>query len=394
MKKELSAVLCALACFAVPARASDFARLLDKLSEKGLLTAEEAAALAPPPAGRSRILDLAAEIRLRYQYEDNSANAFARSRGRYSLRLGAETGNGGPLKLFFGLASGSDSGGRSTNQSFGRNLEKKNIYLNHAYAEYSPSEWLSLRGGRMNAFLWDPTDMVWDGDLKPEGAAAQVKLRRGGSELFASAAFAALGESLSNPGDPYLVCLQPGIRYGRGKSGIDLKAALAFYVFGNVGGRPELAGRPSAAEGYLNSNSAPGGRYAHGYDAWHASLETGYSPRGRGFASVFGEYIKNTSLSRESAGWIAGFRAGIRGPGSAGEWQLAGSLRRLEAEAWLDSYPDSDFYGGSTGVKGAEVSLAVSLGGGVTLGADYYSARRLSGRGSESLLQTDLAFKL
>jgi hypothetical protein len=388
-----------LICFAAPCRASELDRLLGKLAEKGVLTAEEAAALAPappapaPPAPR-RVLDLTAEFRLRYQYEDNSANPFARSRGRYSIRLGGEAWNGGPVKLLFGLAGGSDAGGRSTNQSFGRNMEKKNIYLNYAYAEYSPAEWLRVRAGRMNSFLWDPTDMVWDCDLKPEGAAAALKARRGDTELFASAGFAALGESLQDPEDPYLLSLQQGISYGRGKSGADLKAALAFYAFGNVRGRPELPGRPSTAEGYLRSNSVQGGSYARGYDAMHASLEAGYSPHGKGAASVFGEYIKNTTLSRDAAGWIAGLRAGWRRPEAAGQWQLTGSLRRLEAEAWLDTYPDSDFYGGATGVEGAEVSLSVSLGGGVTFGTDYYSARRISGTGAESLLQTDISVKM
>lgn len=377
--------------------ASDIGPLLEKLTLKGVLTPDEAASLAAPSAGAGPDVKLDADFRLRYQYGDNSANTHAQGRARYSLRLGAEAAAGGGVSLHMGLASGSDQGGRSTNQTFGRNMEKKNLYIDYAYAEYAPDDRLRLRGGRMKSVLWDPTDMIWDSDLRPEGLAAAWSLRRGASELFSAAGVSALGESLSEPHDPYLVFVQQGGNLREGA--LALKAAAAYYAFGNVQGGSELAGRPSAAEGYLKSNYAPGGRYARGYDACHISLEAWYSPAGTLLpgipsASVFGEYIKNTTLRRNSAGWISGFRLGRRKVEAAGQWQFVWSLRRLEAEAWLDTYPDSDFYGGATGMGGREASLRLGLGRGAAFGLDYYSARSLSVARRERLLQADLTLSI
>lgn len=379
------------------AGASDIGPLLKKLEEKGLLSAEESAALSAPAARNRSKLELSADLRLRYQYSDNSSSAHSRPSGRYSLRLGAEAGAGRDVTLALGLASGSDSGARSLNQTLGRNLEKKNLYVHYTYADFTAADWLLLRGGRMKSVLWDPTDMVWDSDLKPEGVAASARLRAGTAELFSGAGFAVLGESSGDASDPYLFFAQQGIAGQRSGGKFSYKAAVAYYAFGNVKGGAELAGRPSAAEGYLKSNATSGGSYSRDYDACHASFEAGYAPSrpllpGLVFVSAFGEYIKNTTLDRDSAGWIAGFRAGHRKVESAWQWQLVWSLRRLEAEAWLDTYPDSDFYGGSTGAGGAELSLSLGLGPAV-LGLDYYSARALSG-GGEKLLQADLTFRL
>jgi hypothetical protein len=93
-------------------------------------------------------------------------------------------------------------------------------------------------------------------------------------------------------------------------------------------------------------------------------------------------------------GWIAGFKLGQRKVEAAGQWQFRYSLRRLEADSWLDVYPDSDFYGGSTGVKGSELLLTLGLAKNMNLEADYYASSRIADVSKkEHLVQADLNLK-
>lgn len=109
------------------------------------------------------------------------------------------------------------------------------------------------------------------------------------------------------------------------------------------------------------------------------------------YAGLFGGLVKATDHSAAGTGWIAGFRLGQRQVEEAGQWQFRFSQRRLEADAWLDIYPDSDFYGGSTGVEGSEALLALGVGRGMDVEADYYAAKRVSDVSKkEHLLQLDL----
>ena len=68
--------------------------------------------------------------------------------------------------------------------------------------------------------------------------------------------------------------------------------------------------------------------------------------------------------------------------------------RRLEKDAWIDAYPDSDSYGGETGIKGHEVVFTYGLAKNVTLGLDYYYMENITGPTiGENIVQTDVEFK-
>jgi hypothetical protein len=61
----------------------------------------------------------------------------------------------------------------------------------------------------------------------------------------------------------------------------------------------------------------------------------------------------------------------------------------------VDWLPDSDFYGGKTGVKGSEFEFTIGLYKNVTFGFDYYISQPIdnSANMDMSLLQADLVIK-
>lgn len=113
--------------------------------------------------------------------------------------------------------------------------------------------------------------------------------------------------------------------------------------------------------------------------------------------ALAGEYVKNmdSDIGSDDEGFLAGIKVGAKKIKNPGQWQACYSYRRLERDAFLDVFPDSDFYSSKTGVKGYEVILQYGLKKNVILGLDYYETRPiLASDGSiQNLLQVDLLFK-
>jgi hypothetical protein len=100
---------------------------------------------------------------------DHSQDRF---RERYRLRFNAEAALNDQLKGGFSLASGDLNNPTSTNQTTNQYDTRTPIAIDRAYATYNPSWFrpLSVTGGKF-AYPWFNTELVWDKDLNPEGAA-------------------------------------------------------------------------------------------------------------------------------------------------------------------------------------------------------------------------------
>ena len=171
--------------------------LIDKLVEKGILNVKEANQLREETdkgfnqaySVKSGMPDwvtsfkINGDFRGRYESFTYDNNATERDRFRYRARLGFtavmqenfEVG----LRLASGdLDSGIPTGGVdpiSTNQTLQNNASKKGVFLDLAYAKWSPlntRDWSgSLTFGKMeNPFVF-PSTMMFDRDYTPEGGA-------------------------------------------------------------------------------------------------------------------------------------------------------------------------------------------------------------------------------
>jgi hypothetical protein len=60
----------------------------------------------------------------------------------------------------------------------------------------------------------------------------------------------------------------------------------------------------------------------------------------------------------------------------------------------MDVFPDSDFYGGSTGVRGHEFIFQYAVAKSIVLGLDYYRAEKIEDdKDPLDTLQLDCVFK-
>ena len=203
LKWTTTAIVASVAfCANAIAQSSD--ALLDKLVQKGILTADEAkdlrnetkkefdksyAAKSGLSAGVSS-LKFNGDFRARYDgvYQDqsNSGPGTAtedRHRFRYRLRFGATADMSDHFEVGVRLGSGEvgsaapSLGGSpySANTTLNNDASRKFIFVDLAYARWKPADWFSADVGKMNNAFWF-TDMVMDPDYNPEGAQQKATL--------------------------------------------------------------------------------------------------------------------------------------------------------------------------------------------------------------------------
>jgi hypothetical protein len=139
--------------------------------------------------GAAGELEIKGDLRLRQESKTEEGPAtkdnITSNRQRYRLRVGMNYKIDPKLSIKTQLASGTGEQ-TSTNQTLGNNSAQKQIWVDLAYLEFKPLDWVTLYGGRMKNPLWQAyaSDIVWDTDYNPEGAAESFKVGLGSSRLF------------------------------------------------------------------------------------------------------------------------------------------------------------------------------------------------------------------
>jgi hypothetical protein len=117
--------------------------------------------------------------------------------------------------------------------------------------------------------------------------------------------------------------------------------------------------------------------------------------------SLFGEYIDNVSTKNSHTGYATGIKLGYEKIADWKQWQAKYQYVMLGTDAWIDTLPDSDRYGGRTGVRSHEVGLSYGLGKNWSIDLDYYLSQLTNAPmdatagmlKTENLFQADINFK-
>lgn len=425
MKKILFGLLVGLFALTTapqPGYAGEIDKLIEKLVDKGYLTPIEGDIIkdetkqqvaAEVAAGKSYALPkwaqkmkLKGDFRLRFQKEKQSqADTEERKRARIRLRLGVEAKVVDKVLVGFGIATGSDDP-KSTNQTLQDTFTTKGLQLDYAFAQWQATKKLELIGGKFKRkkWLWLPTDMTWDSDINPEGAAFLYKDSVPGidnTDFWLSGGFFILDElDQVDNADPFIKYVQGGLKYKEGK--LDGKFALTYY-------HPQAldVAFTHDSEGN-NTRNAAGTAFVSNYRSIHLGSEVGVKKPFGGLPfdidqriAIFGEFITNmddgqTELAgKDTTGHAFGVKVGHKKVKKPKSWQAKYIKVKLGEDAWIDSLPDSDRgFGGETGIEGHEVAFKYALKKNVTIGLDYYKTWRIGREGNkEHLFQGDIVFK-
>jgi hypothetical protein len=256
--------------------------------------------------------------------------------------------------------------------------------LDLAFIDFHPKAvaGLSLIAGKMNLpfEVAERTELMWDNDLTPEGLA--VRYRRGAcarAEIFLNGAMFDIRDTDPDDlGEAWMLGGQAGLD-AKLPGGVDLTIGAGYFNYEGAIGRYGFY-RPT--EFYGNTTRL-----------WRATTEIGgYSYNYRGYArdfniiealgvadfglrewadfAFYGTYVNNIRADDQSVGWLAGGSAS-RGRGR-GALKLYANYRRLEPDAVIGIFADSDFIGGGTNGKGWELGFICGAAKGVDLSVTWF----------------------
>ncbi|MDP6637336.1 MAG: putative porin [Phycisphaerae bacterium] len=344
-----------------------------------------------------------ADLRLRFEHHSQDGSSSAgigiqrkpRNRYRFRLRFGfIKTWLDEQMEVGFRLASGSlDSGattsaGRSTNQTLTGTFNKKDLWIDRAYAKYSPNAipGLTFIAGKMANPL-EHTDLIWDSDLNPEGIVVQYHRALCGIDVFGNFAHLSVRETQSGH-DTILNVYQGGFRAPL-PCGMKTVVAIAWYDF----------------DDYESLGLVPGDNF----NGWNRNTQlinvlakVKFTACGLPW-QVYFDWVHNNQDNQETADFENaddGFALGVKvGKNKKqGDWSAGYKYKYIEFNATPGNLNDADFgtpSGRGTNIKGHVFKAAYNLTDFLVAGSTIMLVQPIThnGRENDFLFQFDLIWK-
>jgi hypothetical protein len=311
---------------------------------------EKASAEAPKQTSKSdwaEKITVKGDFRYRYEYREKDGET-DKNRQRIRARIGAYAKVNDFTDAGIRLATGKEA--NSGNQDLGDNFNPKAIYLDLAYLTIEPfdGEAGALTFGKM-LFPWkNVTDLIWDGDVNPEGIAHTYSRKLNKTEVFSSIGYFVVDEDDATTHDIGLWTAQLGITQPIGEQ---LKATAGGSVY------------------YYNNAQEKGLPVDYEIAELFAELGINAGPLP---LKLYGNIINNSAISHGNNGFCAGIKFG---DAKKGAWEAKVDYRDLDTNAAPSMFADSDFAGGGTGVKGGRIGAKYNIAKNLQLGATLISGR-------------------
>jgi Putative porin len=341
-----------------------------------------------------------------------------RNRLRLRARLGAEAKLGNTVTAGVRLTTGSAGTGgdpSSENENLGNYNARGTVGFDRAYISYKPLSWLYFTGGRLGNPFFSPTTMVWADDVSLQGAVLGLTPHFGAFNPFATAGVFPIQEIEPNPlnsaRSKWLFGYQAGLKWQFLPS-YSLKFSGALYDYRRMEGIPN----PTLVTTEFNSTAAPFRQKGNSVIDINVLANTvnGTSSYLIGLASKFREasasasldiaafgtkhvvldadYVKNLGydhaeilartgldLPERTKGMQEKLTFGDTSFDVKHSWQAYIGYRRVESDAVLDAFTDSDFHLGGTDTTGYYMGARYAFETNSTIGFRWYSAKQIDG---------------
>ncbi len=388
-------------------------RLVDLLVKKGIVSSMEANELRSELSNEQARADKElpkridvehvqkmkwfGDFRLRHEMQNRTLQT-TRNRERFRFRVGFKADINEKLKGQFRLASGATTEGTSTNQSFTDSFFKKSITIDQAYLTYTPLTGVEVVGGKYDVPFFANTikeNTIWDGDVTAEGASIKLSKKFGENSWtphFMVGAFA-LDESGTESEDPGLFSGEAGLEIDPWvdaenpfRDAFKINTAVAYHDYTNVQGKTLDAG--------LLGNRGLGSSttiYRYDYDILNITAKLSSALESVPVALV-GDFSDNTNAPDEDRAWMGGVELGATK--NPGDLMLAAYAKKLERDAVLGAFSDSDFGGGGTNHQGFAALAAYQVAKNATVSAKWFDTDQSNGsKVNNDTLQLDAVVK-
>ncbi|MFH1421863.1 MAG: putative porin [Planctomycetota bacterium] len=285
-----------------------------------------------------------------------------RSRERLRLRLSMDAEVNTDFSIGARLITGSDDP-RSTDQTFTGGFSTKPFSLDRAFFEWtlSPINEVAVTGGKMSNPLFIPgkSNIIWDGDLSPEGLIAKYSPASGNLQPFVTAGSFWIEERKSEK-DSWLAILQTGCRL-KLADGSQFTLALGYFDYSAAKGYLPFYDSAKSFGNTLDTN----GKYANDFNEINIAAEFKFE-LGNMPTTIFGDYVTNNAADNDSTGVLFGFSL------SPKPISISFDYRKLEKDAVIGAFTDSSSWGGGTNGKGMRLSISYEVATNITIGANVY----------------------
>jgi hypothetical protein len=227
------------------------------------------------------------------------------------------------------------------------NYRSRDARLDLAYARISAGRWLRLEGGRF-AMPVPLTEMLWDGDLRPQGGAATIAWHRdrGSLQRLSFTALGARGSHVFEDDGVNMVVLSGGASFQTGSDGF-FDVTGSFVRFTDLETLEPMLWR---------QNSRGGAGLARGYDVMDVVV------RLRSEGEVSSELVADLSWNRKREADARGLWLGLAmGSTSTARGRLEYAYAKVDKDAVLGAYAGDDFLWG-TGWEGHRTELGLRTG--------------------------------
>jgi hypothetical protein len=272
-------------------------------------------------------LDVSGDFRLRYEGNYGDADARDWDRGVLRARLGANYVVNDWLTVGGRLATGDPDDPNSTDVTLSNFADDFDISLDQAYAQFKIAN-AEIWGGKF-PLPFTRTELVWDGDVNPQGIGANYGIPVGGGTLRFSGLYFLVDHSVAGT-DSSMLGAQLGLDMPLTEHfGFELSAAQYDYSLPGVAG---------ADMGDFRSNLiAPDGRYVSDFDLIDVIASTTFRGWERWPVRLTGEYVNNRGARTSGdTGYSAELSAGhVR---ERGNWRFGYGFSVAEVDAVLAAF--------------------------------------------------------
>jgi hypothetical protein len=320
-----------------------------------LSTVSQSQTLSFSPGGA---LVFKGDFRYRHDYSKEE-NMVQRDRDRFRLRLNLTAAVHENVNIIMGLASGMNNSPISEIQDMTGGFSKKQVWLDLAYFDWTtPLKGLKVQGGKVKNPFYTVAhnQLIWDNDLNPEALALEYSRALKPAGIFVNCAFFDIEERPADK-DTYLAGGQIGLKPANPAG--DVTLGVSFYDYLNTRGFPTFY---DAAKSYGNSVDS-GKLYLFDYRLAEVFSEISTAKLGVP-VGIYGTYVTNIAAGvKAGTGYFGGISFGkLAAPGSGA---LRIQYRKLEKDAVVGVFSDSEFAGSGTDNKGW------------VFGADYQALRSI-----------------
>ena len=334
------------------------------------------------------------DVRLRHESFDQDGKT-DRHRQRVRARVSVKGEVNASMKAGLRVASGSDDP-VSTNQSFDDAFSSKGFQLDKVYLTWAVAEGVDVTGGKMGKPWINVADLIWDGDLNPEGFAASMSTGDA-TRLLATIGYFWVDEDSSSSDDLLLYV---------GQAALESTSDLGTLVVGaSIYNYENIEGSPALYDEDLFGNTGVDLVDGVGDDAVVTEVFAEDFQIVEGFASISTKAgdlpvklyaqvaVNSADDSGEDTAYLGGIKLGkAKKPGQV---ELGYNYRSIEKNAVLGTFTDSDFGGGGTNAEGHKLMGKVAVADNVSAGVALF-LNQLDPDGADTdyaRLQVDLVAK-